>query len=79
MNLPKNIINPENRTKVIGLLTILILFWLVLYFIPEIFATLFNTFLGNLILFTISILVLMYDIRYGIIVSIILTVDDGMF
>jgi hypothetical protein len=74
MNLPKNIINPENRTKVIGLLTILILFWLVLYFIPEIFATLFNTILGNLILFTISILVLMYDIRYGIIISIILIV-----
>jgi hypothetical protein len=74
MKLPKNIINTENRTKVIGVLTVLILFWLLLYFIPEIFASLFTTLLGNLILFTISILVLMYDIRYGIIVSIILIV-----
>ena len=74
MNLPKNIINTENRTKVIGLLTILILFWLVLYFIPEIFASLFNTLLGNIILCTISILVLMYDIRYGIVMSIIFIV-----
>ena len=50
MKLPKNIknlINEENKTKVIGLLTILILLWLVLYFIPEVFTTLFNTILGN--------------------------------
>lgn len=74
MKLPKNIINEENRTKIIGFLTILILLWLVLYFIPEVFTSLFNTFLGNLILFTISILTLMYDLKYGIIISLILIV-----
>ena len=77
MKLPKNIknlINEENKTKVIGLLTILILLWLVLYFIPEVFTTLFNTILGNLILVTFSILLLMYDLKYGIIASIILIV-----
>ena len=74
MKLPKNIINEENRTKIIGFLTILILLWLVLYFIPEVFSSLFNTFLGNLILFTISMLTLMYDLKYGIIISIILIV-----
>jgi len=70
----KNIINEENKTKIIGLLTILILLWLVLYFIPEIFTSLFNTLLGNLILVTISILTLMYDLKYGIITSLTLII-----
>jgi hypothetical protein len=74
MKLPKNIINEENRTKIIGFLTILILLWLILYFIPEVFTSLFNTILGNLILLTISILTLMYDLKYGIILSLILIV-----
>lgn len=70
----KNIINDENKTKLIGLLTILILIWFVLYLIPELFNTLFNTILGNLILLTISLLVSMYNIQYGIILSIIFIV-----
>ena len=77
MKLPKNIkniINEENRTKVIGVLTILILLWLILYFIPELFTSLFNTLLGNLILLTITILTLMYNLKYGIIVSLIIIV-----
>jgi hypothetical protein len=77
MKLPKNIkniINEENKTKIIGVLTILILIWLILYFIPEIFTSLFNTILGNLILLTISILLLMYDLKYGIIASLIFIV-----
>ena len=74
MKLPKNIINEENRTKIIGFLTILILLWLVLYFIPEVFSSLFNTILGNLILLTISMLTLMYDLKYGIIISLILII-----
>jgi len=70
----KNLTNADNKTKLIGLLTILIVLWLILYFIPEIFASLFNTLLGNLILLLVSILVLTYDIYYGIIFSIILIV-----
>ena len=70
----KNIINDENKTKLIGLLTILILIWFVLYLIPELFNTLFNTILGNIILITISLLVSMYNIQYGIILSIIFIV-----
>lgn len=71
MKTTKKFFNEENKTTIIGLLTILILLWLVLYFIPEIFTSLFNTLLGNLILVTISALVLMYNIKYGIIVSIV--------
>jgi len=70
----KSLFNEGTKTKVIGLLTIFILLWLVLYFIPQIFASLFNTILGNLILITISILVSLYDYRYGIILSILFIV-----
>jgi hypothetical protein len=70
----KNLINDENKTKIVGLLTILITIWFVLYLIPELFNTLFNTILGNLILITISLLVSMYNLQYGIILSIIFIV-----
>jgi hypothetical protein len=77
MKIPKNIqnlINEKNKIKLIGLLTILVVLWLVLYFIPEIFTSLFNTVLGNLILLTIASLVLMYDLKYGIVLSLFLIV-----
>jgi hypothetical protein len=57
----KNLINNENKTKLIGLLTILI----------TICNTIFNTTLGILILIIISLLVSMYNIQYGIILSIV--------
>jgi hypothetical protein len=58
----------------VGLLTILVGLWFVLYFIPDIFTSLFNTFLGNLILLVISALTVMYDLRYGVIVSVVFIV-----
>jgi hypothetical protein len=67
----KILLNNETKTKLIGLLTILIIFWLVLYFIPEIFVSLFNTILGNIILILIMILVSLNDYRYGIILGLI--------
>jgi len=63
----KNVFNEDNKTKLIGLLTILITLWVVLYFIPEIFVSLFNTILGNIILLIAIVLVSMKDYRYGII------------
>ena len=66
----KKLFNKDNKTSLIGFLTIL----LIVYFIPELFTTLFNTILGNLILFTISVLVLSYNLKYGILISIIFIV-----
>jgi hypothetical protein len=66
----KKLINDDNRIELIGLLTILVLLWLILYFIPELIHSIFNTFLGNLILVTITLLIMMYDVRYGIIIGI---------
>ena len=68
----KTLINDENRTKIIGLLTILVVLWLILYFIPELLTSLFNTLLGNLILLTMSILVLSYNIKYGIVITLLI-------
>jgi len=70
----KNLINEENKTKTIGLLTILIILWVILYFIPEILTSLLNTLLGNLILLLIAILVSMYNIKYGIFAIIFLVI-----
>jgi len=68
----KNLSTNENKTKFIGLLTILIILWVVLYFIPEILTSLFNTLLGNLILLIIALLVSMFNIKYGIILLLVL-------
>ena len=69
----KNILkfDDDNKTKLIGALTILIVFWLVLYFIPEIFVSLFNTLLGNLILVIVVLLVYMTNRIYGLIIGLI--------
>jgi hypothetical protein len=71
----KNLINDENKTRLIEVLSLLIVLWFVLYLVPELFSSLFNSILGNFILLTILltifVLTLIYDVKYGIIVSII--------
>lgn len=69
-----NLLNDKNKTKIIGLLTILIGLWLVIYFIPEIFVSLFNTLLGNSILFIIVLLIFLQNKLYGIAIGIIFIV-----
>jgi len=64
----------NTRTELIGLLAILLCLWLLLYFIPEVFVTLFNTLLGNIILTIIAILVISYNLKYGTILLIILII-----
>lgn len=65
----KKIFTQDSSTKLIGLLTIMILLWLVLYLIPELFGSLFNSFLGRAILLVIVILVGLNDYKYGIILA----------
>lgn len=62
-----NILIPHiNKTKLIGLLTILFIIWSILYLIPEIIFSLFNSFLGKCILLLSVILMLINDKIYGI-------------
>ena len=70
----KKLFNDDNRTKLIGILSILVLFWLVLYFIPDIFYSLLNSLLGNFILLVATILVVSYNIKYGLMMGLILII-----
>ena len=56
---------------VIGLLTIFVGAWLIMYAIPSLFITIFNTVLGNLILILIIILSAKYNINLAIGLTII--------
>jgi len=62
--------NENTRNELIGILAILICLWVLLYFIPQVFDTL----LGKFILIIVSILVISYNVKYGVIFSILLIV-----
>jgi hypothetical protein len=66
--------NDENKTMLIGLLTILVFLWLVIYLIPSFFVSLFDTFLGRIILVFIVILVSLNNYRYGLMLALILII-----
>jgi hypothetical protein len=67
-------ITDDNKTILIGLLSIFTALWTVLYLIPDFLISLFNTFLGNMILLIVVILVASKDIKYGAILFVILLV-----
>ncbi len=46
----------------VGILTLLIVIWIIFYAVPELFASLFNTMVGNLILVFILILTAMKNV-----------------
>ena len=70
----KEFANDENKTMIIGLLTILIFLWLVIYLIPSFFVSLFDTFLGRIILVIIVILVGLNNYKYGLMLALILII-----
>ena len=70
----KEFANDENKTMLIGLLTILVFIWLVIYLIPSFFVSLFDTFLGRIILVFIVILVGLNNYRYGLMLGLILII-----
>ena len=67
----KNIFNDKNKNLIIGLVTVLVLIWGLVYAIPDFINSLFHTFLGNLILILITVLISMNNIIYGISTGII--------
>ena len=70
----KNLFNQDNKTILIGLLSILIGLWSILYVIPGFLTSLFNTVLGNLILVLSLILASSQDVKYGIVMAVIIVV-----
>jgi hypothetical protein len=69
-----SIINEDNKTILIGLLSIIVVLWAILDAIPVFFASLFNTILGNLILLISVILVISKNIKYGILTAAIIII-----
>ena len=64
----------ENKTMLIGLLTILIFLWLVIYLVPSVFVSLFDTILGRVILVLLVIVVSLNNYRYGLMIGLLLII-----
>jgi len=62
-------INKDNKTMLIGLLTLLVSLWIMLYMIPMLFVYMFDTILGKLILVLIVILIGANSYKYGILLA----------
>jgi hypothetical protein len=56
----------KNINLIVGLITLLIFLWVVLFAIPGLFVSLFDTFLGNLILILFIVFATIYDKNLGI-------------
>ena len=66
--------NKKNMNMFVGLLSLLILLWLVMYFIPSIFVNLFDTTLGNFLLLVFVILAGMRDMTMGVGLALVLLI-----
>ena len=69
-----NIFSKKNMNMFVGLLSLLIALWLVMYFIPSIFVNLFDTTLGNFLLLVFVVLAGMRDMTMGIGLAVVLLV-----
>jgi hypothetical protein len=69
-----SIFSKKNVNLVVGLLTLLIILWLIMFAIPSLFYNLFDTTLGNLILIAFIFLAAMYDLTlaFGLVVVFII-------
>ena len=69
-----NIFSKKNMNMFVGLLSLLLALWLVMYFIPSIFVNLFDTTLGNFLLLVFVVLAGMRDMTMGIGLAVVLLV-----
>lgn len=66
-----NILNEKNKNIIIGLITVFVIIWSLVYAIPDFINSLFHTILGNIILLLIVILISTTNVVYGIITALI--------
>jgi len=59
-------ITQKNIQMLIGLISVFIALWLLIYIIPSIFVSLFETLLGNLVLIGLTILALYFNPPAGV-------------
>jgi hypothetical protein len=70
----KDLFSRKNINLFVGAFTLLIFSWLILFFVPTLFVTLFDTGLGNLILIAFLLLVAMYNTNLAIGLTIMLII-----
>ena len=64
----------KNLNLVVGLITLLIVLWIVMFAVPGLFVSLFDTTLGNLILISFIFLSAMYNINLAVVLSIVIII-----
>jgi hypothetical protein len=62
----EGIFSRKNINLVVGLITLLIVLWVVMFAVPSLFVSLFDTGLGNLILIAFIFLAAMYNMNLAI-------------
>jgi hypothetical protein len=60
------VFSKKNLNFVVGLITLFIALWVVMFAVPGLFVSLFNTFLGNLILVVFIALAAMFNVNLAV-------------
>jgi hypothetical protein len=66
-----DVFSQKNLNLIVGLITLLLVLWVVMFAIPNLFVSLFDTGLGNLILISFIFLAAMYNINLAVGLSIV--------
>lgn len=60
------IFSKKNLNLVIGLITLLVVLWIIMFAVPSLFVNLFDTILGNVILIAFILLASIYNINLAV-------------
>jgi hypothetical protein len=69
-----NVFSIKNWNLIIGLLTLLVVLWAVIFAVPDLFISLFYTLLGKLMLLTFVALAGIYNLNLGVGLAIVFTI-----
>lgn len=70
----ENLLSRKNLNLLVGLLTLLIVLWVIMFAIPGLFVSLFDTMLGNLLLIAMTVLAGMHDMNLGVGLGVVLLI-----
>lgn len=62
----KDVFSAKNLNLVVGLITLLIFLWIIIFAVPGLFVSLFDSGLGNLILIAFIFFAAMYNINLAV-------------
>lgn len=68
------VFSKKNLNLAVGLITLLVVLWVVMFAVPSLFVSLFDTGLGNLILLAFIVLAFMYNTNLAVGIAIVFIV-----